>query len=72
MFSACDSAGRQVVADGKVDMEFMQIVTDPGVTQKKFQEQADIFWESLDGKAAFYKEWSKLEYDMDSKTTKVS
>ncbi len=43
-------------------MQFMEAVSDVEITQKKFQEQADYFWESLDGKASYLKSSSKLEY----------
>ena len=40
----------------------MEAVSDVEITQKKFQEQADYFWESLDGKASYLKSSTKLEY----------
>ena len=43
-------------------MAFMEAVSPVEITQKKFQEQADYFWESLDGKASYLKSSSKLEY----------
>ena len=66
----CNKAGRQVVNEGKISMEFMQAVSDPGVTQKKFQEQADMFWKSMEGKTSFYKAAPKLEYDAENKASK--
>ncbi len=59
---ACYNAGEQVVKAGKINMQFMEAVSDVEITQKKFQEQADYFWESLDGKASYLKSSSKLEY----------
>ena len=59
---ACYNAGEQVVKAGKINMELMEAVSDVEITQKKFQEQADYFWESLDGKASYLKSSSKLEY----------
>jgi putative NADPH-quinone reductase/putative sterol carrier protein len=59
---ACYNAGEQVVKAGKINMEFMEAVSDVEITQKKFQEQADYFWESLDGKASYLKSSPKLEY----------
>jgi hypothetical protein len=38
----------------------METVSDVEITQKKFQEQADYFWESLDGKASYLKSSSKF------------
>jgi len=63
---ACDNAGEQVVKEGKINREFMEAVSDVGITQKKFQEQADYFWESLDGKASYLKSSPKLEYTNDT------
>ena len=63
---ACSNAGEQVVKEGKINMEFMEDVSDVGITQKKFQEQADYFWESLDGKASYLKSSPKLEYTDDT------
>jgi len=60
---ACSNAGEQVLKEGKINMEFMEAVSDVGITQKKFQEQADYFWESLDGKASYLKSSPKLEYN---------
>ena len=59
---ACYNAGEQVVKEGKINMEFMEAVSDVEISQKKFQEQADYFWESLDGKALYLKSSPKLEY----------
>jgi len=60
---ACSNAGEQVVKEGKINMEFMEAVSDVEITQKKFQEQADYFWESLDGKASYLKSSPELEYN---------
>jgi multimeric flavodoxin WrbA/putative sterol carrier protein len=62
----CFNAGGQVVKEGKINKEFMEAVSDVEITQKKFQEQADLFWESLDGKASYLKSFPKLEYDNDN------
>jgi len=63
---ACYNAGEQVVKVGQIDMEFMQAVSDIEISQTKFQEQADYFWESLDGKASYLKSSLKLEYTNDT------
>jgi len=63
---ACSNAGEQVVKEGKVNMAFMRAVADAEITQKKFQEQADSFWESLDGKSSYLKSAPKLEYTTDT------
>ena len=41
----------------------MEAVSDVEITQKKFQEQADYLWESLDGKAPYRKSSPKLGYN---------
>lgn len=56
----CYNAGEQVVKEGKINREFMGAVSDVEITQKKFQEQADYFWESLDGKASYLKSSFKM------------
>ncbi len=53
---ACQKAGEQVVQEGKIAKEFMQLVSFPGVTNTKFQMQADTFWETLDGKGSYLKD----------------
>jgi len=41
-------------------------VSDVAISQKKFQEQADYFWESVDGKGSYLKSAPKLEYANDA------
>ncbi len=53
---ACYNAGKDAVIKGKVSKSNMQTVSFPGVTRKRFQRQADYFWETLDGKARYMKE----------------
>ena len=60
---ACYNAGEQAVKDGQIDMAFMEAVSDPEISQNKFQEQTDYFWKSLDGKASYFKISPKLEYE---------
>lgn len=57
----CFNAGEQVVKQGKINKAFMESVSDVEITQKKFQEQANYMWESLDGKASYLKNFTKLE-----------
>ena len=57
----CQKAGEQVVKEGKIDKEFMQLVSFPGISREKFQRQADGFWETLDGKARYLTEVPKIE-----------
>ncbi len=45
----CKKAGQQVVEEGKINKEYMEAVQDPFVSKETFQDQADAFWESLDG-----------------------
>ena len=57
----CYDAGRQCVMEGKIKTESMQTVATMEITQAKFGEQADYFWESLDGKSAFLASAPELE-----------
>lgn len=59
---ACHQAGEQVVLEGKIDSALMNKVSDPDTSQAKFQENANDFWESLDGKGTYLKDAPKLEY----------
>ncbi len=43
-------------------MEFMEAVSDIETLQNKFKEQADYFWEPLDGKTSYLKVSPRLEY----------
>ncbi len=38
-----------------IDRNLMKEIQNPEISQDKFHSQADIFWESLDGKKAYYK-----------------
>jgi len=60
---ACFKAGKQAVAEGKIDSGYMHTVANLEITQTKFKEQADYFWESLDGKKSYLKNSPKLEYE---------
>jgi len=62
---ACRNAGVQIVREGKIDIAFMETVSNVEMSKKKFQEQADYFWESLDGKASYLKNSPELEYTND-------
>jgi len=53
--NACFQAGKEAVEKGTIEREYMDTVADPEVSQEKFQELANMFWESMDGKMAFYK-----------------
>ncbi len=53
---ACFNGGKDVVEKGVIDKKDMQAVSFPGVTRTRFQQEADNFWETLDGKAGYLKE----------------
>ena len=63
---ACYDAGEQAVKAGEIDTAFMEAVSDVEISQEQFQEQADYFWESLDGKGSYLKNCPKLEYTNDA------
>jgi len=49
----CYKAGKQIIKEGKINIELMQTIQDPIVSIETFQQQADAFWESLDGKQSY-------------------
>ncbi len=49
----CIKAGKQIVAEGFIDKQTMNKIQDPLVSKETFQQQADAFWESLDGKKSY-------------------
>jgi len=57
----CIEAGKQIVEQGKIDDDLMLLVQDSAVTKETFQAQADMFWESLDGKKSFLSSVPKIE-----------
>ncbi len=57
---ACFDAGVQVVNESKIDYKYMSAVSNPRVSNKTFQNQADSFWATLDGKKSYLKEIAKL------------
>ncbi len=56
----CETAGKQIVNEGKIDIGLMSALTDTGIPKETFQSQADNFWKSLDGKKSYLKEVPKL------------
>jgi len=60
---ACVKAGKQIVAEGKIDKDFMITVQNPGISKEKYQTQANNFWETLDGIKPFITNVRKLEYE---------
>jgi hypothetical protein len=57
---ACFDAGIQAVNEGKIDYDFMKIVSNPRISHKTFQNQADNFWKSLDGKKSYIRAMPSL------------
>lgn len=57
---ACFEAGIQIVNDGKVDYKFMATLSNPTISSKVFQNQANHFWKNLDGKESYLKNIPKL------------
>jgi multimeric flavodoxin WrbA len=57
---ACFDAGVQVMNEGKIDYKYMSTISNPRVTHKTFQNQADNFWASLDGKKSYLREIIKI------------
>ena len=49
-----------MVNEGKIDYKFMSAVSNPRVSSKTFQNQADSFWATLDGKKSYLREMIKL------------
>ena len=49
----CIKAGKQIVTEGFINKEIMNKIQDPLVSKETFQQQADAFWESLDGKKSY-------------------
>jgi hypothetical protein len=59
--NVCFNAGKQVITEGKINTEFMHAVQDTTVSKETFQTQADLFWESLDGKKPYLSNVPKLD-----------
>ena len=56
----CRKSGEQIIKEGKIDPSYMKQITEHNFTSESFQEEANYFWESLDGKASYLKEVHKL------------
>ncbi|OQY05315.1 MAG: hypothetical protein B6I20_01465 [Bacteroidetes bacterium 4572_117] len=56
----CIKTGKQIVEQGKIDQDLMLAVQDSTVSKETFQMQADMFWESLDGKKSFLSSIPKI------------
>ena len=56
----CETAGKQSVNEGKIDIDLMIAIVDTGLSKEIFQRQADNFWKTLDGKKSYLKEVPKL------------
>lgn len=57
---SCFEAGVQIIKEGKIDYKYMSSVSNPRVSHRTFQNQADSFWESLDGKKSYLREIIKI------------
>ena len=57
---SCFNAGVQIVKEGKIDYQYMANVSNPKVDNRTFQNQANSFWATLDGKKSYLKEMIKL------------
>jgi len=60
---ACFAAGQEAASQGRIDPGRMASIADPGLSARKFQEQADAFWETLDGKSSFLKSAPRFPRD---------
>ena len=56
----CRKAGQQIIEEGKINNEYMLAVQETTVSKETFQTQADMFWESLDGKKSYLKNVPKI------------
>ncbi|MCK5050265.1 MAG: NAD(P)H-dependent oxidoreductase [Candidatus Cloacimonetes bacterium] len=56
----CETAGKQIVNEGKIDVDLMMAITNIGFSKETFQSQADNFWKTLDGKKSYLKEAPKF------------
>lgn len=56
----CRKSGEQIITEGKITPTFMDQIAEHNLTAEQFQEEANYFWESLDGKASYLKEVHKL------------
>ncbi len=57
----CIKAGKQIIEKGRVDKIIMETIQDPTVSKEIFRQQADAFWESLDGKKAYMANVPKID-----------
>lgn len=57
---SCFDAGIQVITEGKIDYIFMASISNPHITNEVFKNQANNFWERLDGKKSYLKEIIKI------------
>ena len=57
---ACEVAGKQIIEQGYIDTELMQLVQDPTISIDTFKDQANAFWENLDGQKAYKSEVPRI------------
>ncbi len=60
---ACATAGKQIVNDGKINIDLMLTVADSGLSKATFKDQTNNFWKSLEGRKSYLKEVPKLQRD---------
>ncbi len=58
---ACFNAGKQVVEEGFISQEFMDVPSVVGTDKETFNTQADMFWSTMDGKKSYLKSCPKFE-----------
>ena len=51
----CYQVGKKLAEEKKIDKQLMVKIQNPDVTQVQFRTQAEAFWQSLEGKMAYYK-----------------
>ncbi len=56
----CQTAGKQIVNEGKIDVDLMTELASTNISKTTFQSQGDNFWKSMDGKKSYLKEVPKF------------
>lgn len=57
---ACRQLGFEAATSGRLSARLMRQISDPGISQERFREMADIFWELLDGKKPYMQAATRL------------
>ncbi len=58
---ACYDAGKQIVEEGFISQELMDIPSTLNVSKDVFKSQADMFWSTMDGKKAYLSSAPKIK-----------